>query len=208
MINNLQKQTIIFIGAHYDDIELSCGGLISDIIENNNIIFIIATKSSSFKENFIRKREQKKSLELLNIQTYYLLNNKDGAIINNKKTFNQFEQIILKIKPNYIFTHFPNDTHQDHRIVSEIITSICYRQKINLYYFNSFSAINFEYNIIYTIQNIKKKIQLLKIFKSQIYKNYNNKLNFLNKELIKNYYFGLLYNKEFVELYLLKIFYT
>lgn len=199
---NIKNKKIIFIGAHYDDIELSCAGLINDLKNNNEIFYIIITKSASLKENIIRKKEQKKVLKQLNIKKCYFLNEADGALKNTKILYSKIEKILLNIKPDICFTHYYNDTHQDHIITSKIVTSICNRKNINLCYFDSFSSINLPYNLIYSI-DIEKKIKILTFFKHQLNKIYRKNITYLQKEINKNLYNGKNNNCKAVEIYLI-----
>lgn len=197
----MNNKTLVFIGAHYDDIELSCSGLINDLKDHNKIIFIIAaTRNSNIKENLIRKIEQKKSLKFLKINQVFYLNFKDGFLKENKKIFNKIEQILKKIKPDYCFTHFYNDTHQDHKCLSNIVKSICLKNNFNLCFFESFSTYNMNYNLVYSI-DLNKKIKNLLVFKSQINKKYNDKLTFLEKQIEKNKFYGKMHNNNASEIY-------
>lgn len=199
---NIKNKRIVFIGAHYDDIELSCAGLINDLKYNNEIFYIIITKSASLKENIIRKKEQKKVLKQLNIKKCYFLNENDGALKNTKKLYSKIENILLNINPNICFTHYYNDTHQDHIVTSNIVTSICSRKNINLCYFDSFSSINLPYNFVYEI-NIEEKRKILNFFKHQLNKIYRKNITYLQKEINKNLYNGKNNNYKAAEIYLI-----
>jgi LmbE family N-acetylglucosaminyl deacetylase len=124
---------ILCFGAHPDDIEIGCGGTILHLIDNYNVeIFWIVLSG-----NEERKKEANKSANL------FL--NKSSMIEVKHKNFreNYFPQMGMELKnyfntqkkiaPDIIFTHYRNDIHQDHRLISEY-TLNTFRDNIILEY--------------------------------------------------------------------------
>jgi LmbE family N-acetylglucosaminyl deacetylase len=113
---------ILCLGAHSDDIEIGCGGSILKLIESNkNIIAYWVVFSARGK----RKKEAYKSAAAL------LKNAKEKNIIIKDFRDGFFPYVGAEIKeyfetlkrafsPDLIFTHYRNDLHQDHRLVSEL----------------------------------------------------------------------------------------
>ena len=166
---------ILFVSAHPDDIEFSCSGLIKNLLKKNEVYFLICTNGALGDPKVQRIKELKDVLrqykKIGNIKCS-LLNLKECEITRKDTIF--LEEKIKEIKPDIIFTHWNEDTHQDHIIVSENIKSICYRNNINLIFFDSVSSLNFKPNLFLPIDfSFKKKI--IKKFKST-YKKYFNKI--------------------------------
>lgn len=181
---NVKK--VLFIGAHPDDIELYCSGLIQNFRKNNiQVSFIIGSWGSFGGDVIDRQIEQKKALCLLGIKDFECLCLPDTEIAINGINIKLLEKYISDYEPDVIFTHYPNDTHQDHRNISEMVKSICYRKNKNLIYFDSNSSINFIPNYIEPIDWDRKE-KVINIFESQI-----NKPNVLNKIKIKSNYYSL-----------------
>jgi len=113
---------VLCLGAHSDDIEIGCGGTILKLIESDkNIIGYWVVFSAGGK----RKKESSKSVDL------FLKNAKEKNVV--LKDFRDgffpyiggeikeyFETLKRAFSPDLIFTHYRNDLHQDHRLVSEL----------------------------------------------------------------------------------------
>ena len=119
---NNEPLSILCLGAHSDDIEIGCGGTILRILTEYNNVEVSWVVFSAKGE---RKNEADESAN------QFLANsNKRKIIINDFrdgffpyqgqeiKAF--FESLKHEVKPDVIFTHYRNDLHQDHRLVSEL----------------------------------------------------------------------------------------
>ena len=113
---------VLCLGAHCDDIEIGCGGTILRLISENkdtNINWIV------FASNKERAVEAKKSAQIFladAIQKDIVIKHYRDSFFpyigEEIKTF--FEEVKKNIKPDIIFTHYRNDLHQDHRLISEL----------------------------------------------------------------------------------------
>jgi len=105
----------LFIGAHTDDIELSCGGTIAMLKEHGNVMNII---TFSQKYNGINlKHEWEKSLELIQPYKSFIY---DFPVRHFKEHRQDILDILVGLKGyDYIFTHTANDFHQDHSVIGE-----------------------------------------------------------------------------------------
>lgn len=113
---------VLCLGAHCDDIEIGCGGTILKLGDTNkNVMFYWVVFSSEGE----RVREAKKSAEL------FLKNAKGKTIVikNFRDSFfpfvgdeikEYFEELKDAFSPDLIFTHYRNDLHQDHRLISDL----------------------------------------------------------------------------------------
>lgn len=105
----------LFIGAHVDDIELSCGGTIAKLKDQGHIINIL-TFSKIFNGVNL-EHEWKESMKLIQPETSTLY---DYPV----RHFKEYRQLILDILIglkgfDYIFTHSAQDFHQDHSVIGE-----------------------------------------------------------------------------------------
>lgn len=136
--------------------------------------------------------ELRKAFMKLGVKDFRLLDFADGFMEVSASTIGQIEEEILKFSPDYVFTHFPKDTHQDHRAAAEIVKSICFRKNINLIYYDSNSSFEFYPNFFVPINWIFKK-SILKIFKSQMTS------SMLKRIEVKAAYYGSLSGYDFAE---------
>jgi LmbE family N-acetylglucosaminyl deacetylase len=112
---------ILCIGAHCDDIEIGCGGTILKLIENYPNVSIYWVVFSSNKQ---RAQEATTSanvfLKEIKAKKIIIKSFRDGFLpfegIEVKECFEQLKQ---EFTPDIIFTHYRNDRHQDHRLISD-----------------------------------------------------------------------------------------
>lgn len=193
----MEAKKIMFIGAHPDDIELSCAGLILNLKNKGKDVFCVIASWGDYGGMVSdRISEQEKSFTCLGIPEYVNLGWPDTEIFVDGRNIKKLEEIISEQNPDLIFTHWPEDTHQDHRSVAEMVKSICYRKNKNLIYFDSNSSLNFTPNYFEGIDWFKKR-DLLKNFKSQI-----ERSNILEKAGTKSRLYGIQSGKDFAEGYI------
>lgn len=120
--NALEKFSILCLGAHSDDIEIGCGGTILHLVETYpeaKILWVVfgahndrATEARQSAEVFLA-RAKAKQIEILDFQDGYFPY--IGAGIKDA-----FERLKREVSPDIIFTHYRQDLHQDHRLLSEL----------------------------------------------------------------------------------------
>lgn len=114
--------SLLFLGAHSDDIEIGCCGSVFRLLEQFAIEEVTWVVFSALDE---RGDEAKASAELLlkNVKSkkMFFYSFKDGyfpyigADIKDK-----FEALKGQSSPDIVFTHYRNDLHQDHRLICEL----------------------------------------------------------------------------------------
>jgi LmbE family N-acetylglucosaminyl deacetylase len=114
--------TILFLGAHCDDIEIGCGGTILQLRESvpeAQIRWLILSS------NEVRRREAMESADRflgegaaasVRIESF-----RDGYLpYAGTEVKDVFESVKRDVSPDLIFTHYRRDLHQDHRLVNEL----------------------------------------------------------------------------------------
>ena len=202
------KKKILFIGAHFDDVELGCGGTIKYFTKKKDIVKILVVSNSEIKniknKNIIRnknkaKQEFLKSITVLSVKDFSLLNFKTNAIEFNDKLISQIRNEIDNFKPHLIFTHWDKDVHQDHRAIGQATLSAGRHVKsILMYQSNNYiSEEEFNGNLFIDISKyFNHKIKSIKCYKSEL-KRVNN--NWLSKIKSKNMENGNKINVKFAE---------
>ncbi|MFQ3675102.1 MAG: PIG-L deacetylase family protein [Endomicrobiia bacterium] len=159
---------ILVIGSHPDDFEYGCGGALLKLKSFGAKINILVMTLGELGGNpEVRKKEQEKVGKLLRAKIFFG-NFPDTKISLSKELINCIEQIIKNVKPDIIFVHYPEDTHQDHRNVSQAtITATRYAR--NVLFYESPTSINFSPTIFVDIGDVlNKKMSLLKTHRSQV----------------------------------------
>lgn len=114
--------TVCCIGAHPDDIELGCGALIADIVDQTRVVCV--TLSDNQKNPLLKNlvKEHQDSMSILGVQP-------DNIILHDFTTrrFQSVRQEILEVMldlkkkyhPEVVLVHTSKDIHQDHLTVTE-----------------------------------------------------------------------------------------
>jgi LmbE family N-acetylglucosaminyl deacetylase len=114
--------TILCLGAHSDDIEIGCGATIKKLTQERpglEVWWVVFTADGSRQAEATNSAEAflkdagKSQVVIQQFRNGYFPF--EGAVI---KDF--FELLKSRVKPDLVFTHFRNDRHQDHRLVSDL----------------------------------------------------------------------------------------
>lgn len=160
---------ILAIGAHPDDLEYGCGGTLLKLARMGHKIHIMVVTSGEMGGNpGIRKKEQERSAKILKAKLYWG-NFTDTNIPLNKDLINKIEEVIHQVNPNLILVHHFDDTHQDHRKVSQAATTAT-RFIRNVVFFESLTTITFNPTVFVDVSSVmSKKYTLVKAHKSQVF---------------------------------------
>ncbi|MFN3550193.1 MAG: PIG-L deacetylase family protein [Endomicrobiia bacterium] len=180
---------ILAIGSHPDDFEFGCGGTLIKFSQKAKIYVLVMTKGEIGGNPKIRSKEQKKVCDLLKAELIWG-GLKDTKIELNKKLIDIIEYAIRNINPDLIFTHYLNDTHQDHRNVSEA-TVTATRYIRNVLFYETPSSIDFSPTVFVDITKIiDEKVKLLKLHTSQVYSTKIKGLSIIEAALSTGIYRG------------------
>ena len=113
---------ILCLGAHSDDIEIGCGGTILRFTEENKETEIRWIVFSAHGQRAVEATESAHMfLQGAGKKEITLCRFRDGFfpyIGTEIKEF--FEHLKTEFSPDLILTHYCNDLHQDHRLISEL----------------------------------------------------------------------------------------
>jgi LmbE family N-acetylglucosaminyl deacetylase len=113
---------VLCLGAHSDDIEIGCGGTILKLMEENrNVSFYWVVFSANEKRKKEALAGAKTFLKNARSKTVVIKNFRDGYFpYIGAEIKDYFETLKRAFSPDFIFTPFRNDLHQDHRLISEL----------------------------------------------------------------------------------------
>lgn len=120
-----RKLNIVVVGAHPDDPESGCGGTIALYSgQGHNVVVIYLTRGeagvpgkSAQEAAAIRTAESKKACAILKARPVFA-GQIDGDTEVNAARYAEFRKILDAEKPDIVFTHWPIDSHRDHRAAS------------------------------------------------------------------------------------------
>jgi LmbE family N-acetylglucosaminyl deacetylase len=113
---------VLCLGAHADDIEIGCGGFILDLLGGRRRVELDWIVFAGPAE---RGREARRSATLFlrgaARQRVIVHDFQDGFFpYHGHRVKQAFEQLKTTIAPDLILTHYRDDRHQDHRLVSDL----------------------------------------------------------------------------------------
>jgi LmbE family N-acetylglucosaminyl deacetylase len=113
---------LLCLGAHSDDIEIGCGGTILKLLEDYRGAAVRWIVFSSSPE---RAREARDSaaafLERVGEKEVVVKTYRDGFFpYLGGQIKDDFEALKREFNPDLVFTHYRDDRHQDHRLISDL----------------------------------------------------------------------------------------
>lgn len=188
-------RNILAIGAHFDDIELGCGGSIAKhSVNGDNVYAFVATLSGysnpfnkSIRKNSLAMKEGEKAMKVLGVKKLYTGKFKTLKVEFNEDLNVKILKIIEKHKIDLVYGHWIGDIHHDHQAVGKsTLHSSRHVKNILLYRSNWYdSNSNFNGNFYTDISetwNIKKKS--IEMHKSEMQRTGKKWINFFHNEAI------------------------
>ncbi len=172
---------ILAIGAHPDDIEIGCSGTLMKYRRNGAEIYLFITSDgSSGGDASIRRDEQMRSADIIGVKDVFWGGYKDTRIELNKELIDKIEGCMANIKPNFIFVSNPEDTHQDHRNLTNAVLSAT-RYTKNVLFYEVPTSVNFNPNVFVDISDMfEDKIRCLEAHSSQVTRTHIEGLSILD----------------------------
>jgi LmbE family N-acetylglucosaminyl deacetylase len=106
--------TILAFGAHPDDIEVGMGGTIKTFSQKNEVTLVIISIPD---DDEVRRKEAAKAAETLGADLKILDVDPDKLSFD-RRLVNKIDKVIRDGAPDFVFTHWNCDSHQDHVAVS------------------------------------------------------------------------------------------
>ncbi|HWP99568.1 MAG TPA: PIG-L deacetylase family protein, partial [Vicinamibacterales bacterium] len=113
---------LLCLGAHADDIEIGCGGTILRLLADHHAVdvdwWVFSAEGS-------RAREARQSAALFlkgaRRARVVIREFRDGFFPHQAAAIKTlFEDLKHEVSPDLVLTHFRDDRHQDHRVLSEL----------------------------------------------------------------------------------------
>lgn len=107
---------VLAVGAHPDDVELGCGAtLLRHVARGDQVTILVMTAGQrGLVEGMSRQAEQEDAAERLGVRLCWG-GFDDGSIPDGPDAIGVIDRVIAASGAETLYTHAPNDTHQDHR---------------------------------------------------------------------------------------------
>jgi LmbE family N-acetylglucosaminyl deacetylase len=131
---------------------------------------MVMTQGGAGGDVSVRRREQERSAKLLQAEEVFWGGYQDTEVPLGRDLIQTVEEIVRKIEPHFIFVHYHDDTHQDHRhLAMSTITATRYTK--NVLFYEGPTTQNFAPTVFVDIQQaLDRKIQALEAHASQVKK--------------------------------------
>jgi LmbE family N-acetylglucosaminyl deacetylase len=159
---------ILAIGAHPDDIELGCGGLlIKSARQGHNVYMYSLTRGGAGGDSKERSVELARSARFIKAKQLWIDNFEDSKLTVSSELINHIEYFIHKANPDLILTHSHGDVHHDHRAIA-LATLEAARFNSNVLSYEIPLSRNFDPKVFVDISEVvNEKVELIEIFWSQ-----------------------------------------
>lgn len=144
-----KRKKALIIGAHPDDPETGCGGTMILLRQAGyEVVSVYMTKGqggivgkSHDEAAEIRTREGINACKILDARSIFM-SQIDGNCEINKSRYVEMRELIAAEQPDIVFTHWPIDSHPDHRVCSLLVYDAWRRLDycFDLYYFEVMSG--------------------------------------------------------------------
>lgn len=139
-----KKLTVVVAGAHPDDPESGCGGTMarySDLGHEVYALYLTRGEAgipgkSHAEAARIRTAEAEEACKILGARPLFA-GQIDGSSEVTNQRYADFRKLLESIHADIVFTHWPIDTHRDHRATSLLVFDAWLqgRKRFALYYF-------------------------------------------------------------------------
>ncbi len=166
-----EAMRILAIGAHPDDIEAGCGGALVKYAQNGHRVFLmVMTEGEQGGAGEIRKFEQEQAAKRLRAERIYWGGYQDTAVPMGRELIQSIESVVRDVDPHFIFVHYHDDTHQDHRHLAMAAMSAT-RYTKNVLFYEGPTTQNFAPTVFVDIdQVLDEKIAAIEAHASQVRK--------------------------------------
>ncbi len=123
--------TVVVFGAHPDDIEIGMAGTICRLTACGNQVYSCIATIPDQRES--RLKEARDAAQILGIKEVIVLPMKTHEFGYNRQSVGAIDSIIKQLGPCSVFTHWIEDSHQDHVNVTRCIVAASRKNHFNVY---------------------------------------------------------------------------
>ena len=184
-------KTVLAISPHTDDVELSCGGSVAELIAHGCRVYYVGLsdcqetlKNTRFPLDTLAK-ECKTALKILGVKkgNISIFQHKNRFYCEEpKKIFETLEKLRESIRPDLVLIPDVSQTHQDHKTVAEQAISVFRRKTSILSYEQPWNDLQFTPNFFIKLseKSLSLKMKAIKAYRTQ----FAFKRGYLSKEFI------------------------
>ena len=217
---------LLFVGAHPDDVELSCGATIAHSVKRGlrvGMLDLTRGEMGTRGTAATRKKEAAAAARVLGSSVRETLDFGDGGLRTGRDEEMQLIEIIRRLRPRLVFAPWPDDRHPDHTRTGRLVTEAAFyagliqlrtdlpahRPQTVLYYLQNY-MVPLSFVVDVTAQ-WKTKMRAVLSYKSQFHnpkskepQTFISKAGFLEMIDARGRHFGALIGAEYGEAFVTK----
>ena len=127
---------IVAVGAHPDDVELTCGGTLAKAAREGYrtaILDLTRGEMGTSGSMEIRAEEAAAAASALGIAERVNADLPDAGVHNTDDTRQTMVSLLRRLRPRVVILPFPIGRHPDHRVASELGRDACFLSKLAKY---------------------------------------------------------------------------
>ena len=171
---------ILAVGAHPDDVEIGCGGLLAMEGISKDILHLSNGETSKYADGKTRREEAEAAAHVLKVRVHFFEIPGRGITVENRVCL-RLVGLIREIRPDFLVTHWGTDGHPDHQGAHSLVRKAFFLSGAsvdveappwkcrNLLYFHPFSSgYGFTPEFVLDITAVyPKKLEALRCHRSQ-----------------------------------------
>lgn len=124
---------VLAIGAHFDDVELGCGGVLAKRARQGDRVYVYIATVSGFANHYNKtvrsskdaRQEAEKAMKILGVQDMICGRFKTLEVEFVDELNVELLRIVEEKKIELVFSHWPGDIHHDHKAVGKASIHSC-----------------------------------------------------------------------------------
>lgn len=166
------RMRVLAVGAHPDDIELGCAGTLLAHKEAGDSVAMLVLSAGELgpQDSCSRAAEQEAAAQVLGAELYWG-GFEDAAIPDGRETVDVIQFVMELVAPDVLYTHSPEDSHQDHRAAA-VATLAAARRSCRVLRYEAPSSLRFSPALYVDVSaHMEAKLAALHAHASQVLRN-------------------------------------
>lgn len=130
-LSTRNKKTIVIFGAHPDDVEIGMAGTIARLTAIGHDVYICIASVPTDRTR--RMAEAREAGRILGAKKVIFLSLDAEELGYNRKSIGAIDSIVRQLNPHSIFTHWVEDSHQDHVNLTRCVIAATRKNHFNVY---------------------------------------------------------------------------
>ncbi|MBD3234693.1 MAG: bacillithiol biosynthesis deacetylase BshB1 [candidate division Zixibacteria bacterium] len=123
------KVDVLAVGAHRDDVEITCGGTVHKLVQKGYKVAILDLtmgEMGSRGSAGLREEEADCAAKILGVNSRFNLGLPDAFIENKRENRMKAVKILRQLKPELLILPYPEQRHPDHRKTPQLMYDACH----------------------------------------------------------------------------------